>query len=1417
MELVDIPVRKVTFKKTSHTPDVGLRLTGTFNQRGPVFIGQILDNSPAAAIGDLHVGDRIMAINGQSTENIKLENAQELLGKVLGLLTLTVGGEPSKHKHSKNYVHSDSTDNGKSLLKSPPQLNNEGLTASLVQYEQRNCFLERSDMSCSPESELGFSLGSCHPDIVGKIPLATHGTFIFHLKQGSPGAKAGLQEFDRLISINGNDVSESDLHKVRHLLAKQGVTLSISVEQQPEMATFALAHPAPSFSPIDSHSKHPDPAKNTSAPAEAQGNALVANNSGEYLSPFRNHNTADDVGLPAINCLVREGLYPGTQHVERTKPSSVSWTEPLKSYSPPFYTAPNVLKHPRADPSYTTLQLVAKKQILGQRCPRFNQPDGLVDRRSYEGLYDVSPEGVPLYPYGRTGMCGRGMFALWGPNHAVHMLISRWKRSSSSHIMTEDQHPLIEVLALRNNVTQTSYLPSVFIRPGEDLTTAMQRALELAFRGKVGTETVRASKLANIPSADNMLELPTSDIRGIPAAQTTNDCDPFPETNAHVGEDDSTAAQHLAHERKRAVELEELITSSLGSAAILEIYRGLLHDPRNTDNAWIETAAFNYHDESGSLQGIHLSEPDENSNTPLHWLTVTEKCNICSEQFELLKYLAAAHSAYFAEKHRWKKRNTQIIRVALQRTSSVRLGLRFGTTNKGQHIVTHIEENSIASNNLKVKDIITEVNNLPITGWSHEDVKQYIIGHAEIVLTLKRRIRRSRASSLSSRRRRLSLHRSYSSGTTELHHHQPEKVNDSKEVVGESAIDTGDESMFNHVDLADHVTIARPRQVYANARDLHNSPCIFTVYLERKSFREDFGFSLMNVGDKLSIKHTTPGTIASRLLDPLDEILTIGTEDTKSISASEAERIILGMLNVKLVVRRSYRSDDMSLLSRCKSSYGRELFKLDPRYKSTGSVGVNQGIQPPPISVKEVEIRRSDTSHCLGFDVIESVHHELYILAVESGSPALNLLFCGDRIVAVNDFHGKDLNPLVLDKLAAQDEILRFVVLRMSSQRLLTYGHLRMFVQEYKGKPFVMASIPRVHPTYVPIKSLLFRVGFDQFDEEQLESVGTSSKEQKVRPSSRFVADDIYRNAWSLEHDVSSFDVTVYKQSDGYGLHFSDLYDPDTRLSRLVIDAISSDALKSKVKLGQRLLKIMDYGSNLWIDVEHATLQELVGLCTNFGGEIILRLTNHSFGKANMQVHETATIGNRRHRSHRRQLNRQSSIVVPNRHEHYYHPQQRQHQPIQHSSKPGFWRNLHSLFHHNSSQDYHLSHRGGMIDTIEEHQSNSSQGNPEMHNNHYSPILERVSDTESETGTILEHSCESADQLHITHHARTRKLHTTPNNELNPVPEDEVPITNISHTNNTHDWNDVENSSRKSGCVLGLELDLKRPSPPSTT
>lgn len=44
-----------------------------------------------------------------------------------------------------------------------------------------------------------------------------------------------------------------------------------------------------------------------------------------------------------------------------------------------------------------------------------------------------------------------------------------------------------------------------------------------------------------------------------------------------------------------------MIRRMLISFLFVQIYAGYVDDPRNTDNAWMETVAVNFHDETGTI------------------------------------------------------------------------------------------------------------------------------------------------------------------------------------------------------------------------------------------------------------------------------------------------------------------------------------------------------------------------------------------------------------------------------------------------------------------------------------------------------------------------------------------------------------------------------------------------------------------------------------------------------------------------------------------------------------------------------------------------------------------------------------------------------------------------------------------------
>ncbi|XP_038209874.1 ADP-ribose pyrophosphatase, mitochondrial-like [Zerene cesonia] len=67
----------------------------------------------------------------------------------------------------------------------------------------------------------------------------------------------------------------------------------------------------------------------------------------------------------------------------------------------------------------------------------------------------------------------------------------------------------------------------------------------------------------------------------------------------------------------------------------IEIYSGYVDDPRNTDNAWMETVAFNFHDDTGSVVGnLHLQAGDDAIG--VRWVDVTPDLKLYASHKEIV-------------------------------------------------------------------------------------------------------------------------------------------------------------------------------------------------------------------------------------------------------------------------------------------------------------------------------------------------------------------------------------------------------------------------------------------------------------------------------------------------------------------------------------------------------------------------------------------------------------------------------------------------------------------------------------------------------------------------------------------------------------------------------------------------------------
>lgn len=170
---------------------------------------------------------------------------------------------------------------------------------------------------------------------------------------------------------------------------------------------------------------------------------------------------------------------------------------------------------------------------------KYNKLDGKVNRQSHCGLYQLN--GVyPMNPYGRTGVRGRGLLGRWGPNHAADPIVSRWKRDAARKV-------------LHNATTGLKILQVCIIK--------RQDCGEMALPGGMVDPGEAVSQTLKREFTEEAL-------------------------NAN----DSEESQQI---------IDDFFLPENG----VEVYRNYVDDPRNTDNAWMETVAVNFHDETGDLVG----------------------------------------------------------------------------------------------------------------------------------------------------------------------------------------------------------------------------------------------------------------------------------------------------------------------------------------------------------------------------------------------------------------------------------------------------------------------------------------------------------------------------------------------------------------------------------------------------------------------------------------------------------------------------------------------------------------------------------------------------------------------------------------------------------------------------------------------
>ncbi|XP_029462873.1 ADP-ribose pyrophosphatase, mitochondrial-like isoform X2 [Rhinatrema bivittatum] len=226
--------------------------------------------------------------------------------------------------------------------------------------------------------------------------------------------------------------------------------------------------------------------------------------------------------------------------------------------------------------------------LIGEKnfSPRFNELDGQVQRKSLNGLYQLE-NGQPRNPCGRTGITGRGLLGRWGPNHAADPIITRWKRDDGGIKLQHSTSGkyILQFVAIKRRDCGEWAIPGGMVDSGEKISATLKR---------------------------------------------------------EFGEEALNSLQKSSAERQR---LEEQL-QQLFSQEHFVAYRGYVDDPRNTDNAWMESEAVNYHDDLGNVMDEMPLEAGDDAGS-VKWVDISKQLQLYASHIHFLQLVAEHRGAHW--------------------------------------------------------------------------------------------------------------------------------------------------------------------------------------------------------------------------------------------------------------------------------------------------------------------------------------------------------------------------------------------------------------------------------------------------------------------------------------------------------------------------------------------------------------------------------------------------------------------------------------------------------------------------------------------------------------------------------------------------------------------------------------------------
>lgn len=240
---------------------------------------------------------------------------------------------------------------------------------------------------------------------------------------------------------------------------------------------------------------------------------------------------------------------------------------------------------PEYTASFISGQVWADPDIADSKFkPLWNAVDGSKDRVSALGPYDIIC-GRPRNPVGRTGLKGRGLLGKWGPNKAADPVVTRWKTIDGQKVCNESSgKPILQFVAIERRDCREWAIPGGMVDPNEQVSVTLKREFM----------------------------------------------------------EEALSIADKTEEQKQ--KLKDDIQSLFASGSL--VYNGYVDDPRNTDNAWMETTAVHFHDEeSDSVGSLALKAGDDARS--VQWMDIDQNLKLYANHYTFVRTAARNVGAHW--------------------------------------------------------------------------------------------------------------------------------------------------------------------------------------------------------------------------------------------------------------------------------------------------------------------------------------------------------------------------------------------------------------------------------------------------------------------------------------------------------------------------------------------------------------------------------------------------------------------------------------------------------------------------------------------------------------------------------------------------------------------------------------------------